>query len=155
VTSDASAGEIKVQVNTPAGLAAAYLYTCYDATITEDSGSLNGGAVMIRLLTNWPNVDPQAGVQAYSSNRVGLFRGSGNFSTAPIGAINALDTWVTPNMRFMLLFDPRPAAGAITIMEMKIENLNIGTVHSFEAWGYFWDRSVLQAPGGPRHPGSS
>ena len=62
---------------------------------------------------------------------------------------------IGPADRFLLLFDPRQQGGDVDIVEIEFgENRDLAT-YSFEGYGYFWDRSVLDAPGGPRHPGSS
>ncbi|MGR3295936.1 MAG: hypothetical protein ACUZ8A_06880, partial [Candidatus Bathyanammoxibius sp.] len=64
--------------------------------------------------------------------------------------INSID-------RFLLLYDPRQPAslGNTNILELQLAvNTDLAT-YSFEAYGYYWDRSVMQTPGGPRHPGSS
>ncbi len=153
VTGDASGNGIDVIAQVPAGLAAAYIYTCYTLTLAQLSGALAGNAVMSRLLTNWPDIDPASGVTGYGSALVLEQAGSGGFENAPVAGVNG--PLVNPNDRFLLLFDPRPSAGALDIVEMRLSaNVDLAT-YSFEGYGYFWDRSVLNAPGGPRHPGSS
>ncbi|KKL17299.1 hypothetical protein LCGC14_2486920, partial [marine sediment metagenome] len=60
-----------------------------------------------------------------------------------------------PNDRFILIFDPRQGAGVLNMIELEM-GVNVNTdTYAFEAYGYYWDRSVLNAPGGPRHPGSA
>lgn len=154
VTGDASGGSIKVQFQVPPGLAAAYVYTVYSINIAiltgVSPGQINGKA---RILTNWPNVDSLPGVQSYSSLIIFSVNTAANF-TAPIGGI-ANQIIMSSSDRFMLCYDPRPSASELDIVEVEIgTNTDLAT-HSFEGYGYFWDRSVLQAPGGPRHPGSS
>jgi len=61
---------------------------------------------------------------------------------------------VQPQDRFILLFDPRPVAGAFDIVELEISVGVLDRNYAFECWGYYWDRQVLNTPGGPRHPGS-
>lgn len=154
VTGDASGGSIKIQFRVPAGLGAAYLYTVYSVNIAILTGVAPGSInSKLRILTNWPNVDTLAGVQGYSSALTFSVNTSANF-TAPIGTI-ANQIVISPTDRFLLCFDPRPGAGNLDIVEIEIgTNTNLAT-HSFEGYGYFWDRSVLNAPGGPRHPGSA
>ena len=154
VSGDGSLGEIKGQVLTPAEQGAAYVYTCYDAIIVQLTGSINVQPTMVRLLTNWPNIDPQLGVQAYSTTVSGVMRGDTEFVTAPLAGPSGENPLVLPNHRFIPLYDPRPTAGQLSIVEFKWVN-QITTTYSAECWGYFWDRSVMQAPGGPRHPGSN
>ncbi len=149
---DASGGSIKMTATEATDRKAAYVYTCYALTIAGLTGNLIDTSGKVRLLTNWPNVDPLAGVQAFSTLQRFLMNFSTNF-TAPI---LAPDTYVVEaNERFLLLFDPRPSGPLADIVEMEIAaNVDLAT-YSFEGYGYFWDRSVLNAPGGPRHPGAS
>jgi len=153
-TGDATGGSIKTTIQAAAAIAGAYIYTCYSVNISVISQA-SAGQVKCRLLTNWPDIDPAAGVQGYSSHRHATLLGDSDL-TEPISApFSGGGELVTPNERFMLLFDPRPVVGAFSIVELEIGE-NVDTItYAFEAWGYYWDRSVLQAPGGPRHPGAS
>jgi len=156
VTGDASGGEIKVAVVAAGPERAAYVYTAYGAGINQLTGVITSVSIMCRLLTNWPNIDPAAGVQGYSQNNRGVLGGVSAF-TAPNAAAESGQPMVLDKDRFILLFDPRSGQNQqdITIMELKLGfNTDLAT-YSFEAYGYFWDRSVLQAPGGLRHPGSN
>jgi len=151
ITGD-GAGVVKVTARAAAGQAAAYIYTCYSAQIAVLTGATADSQLKIRLLTNWPNIDPQEGIQAYSTLRkVELL--SDTASTAPISGPNQV--MVTPLDRFILLFDPRPSAGALDIVELELDRNVVAETYSFEGYGYYWDRSVLNAPGGPRHPGAA
>jgi len=152
ITGDASGGSIKTTVNSATGQDAAYVYTAYAATITVVTGTPTTIRGKVRLLTNWPNVDVQPGVQAFATIVQPVLE-AGSVMTSPnLGPSQPL---VGGNDRFLLLFDPRPTAGQIQIMELEINENVLAKVYSFEAYGYFWDRSVLQAPGGLRHPGAS
>lgn len=152
-TATVSDGPIKVRFAAPATIAGKYVYTCYAATIA----GLTVQTVAIgkcRLLTNWPDIDPLAGVQAFSSIKMVQIDGSATFTAPLTGALTG-GALVQPSDRYLLLFDPRPVRGAFDIVELEISDLvNTNTV-AFEAYGYFWDRGVLNAPGGPRHPGSN
>jgi len=152
-TGNVTLGEIKVGITVPAALRAAYIYTCYalNASVLASVGSTQMSAAS-RLLTNWPDVDPTAGVQGFATSRFASLFIDASF-TAPRGSTNP--PLVTPNDRFLLLFDPRPGTDDLTIAEIKISPVVEDDTYAFEAYGYFWDRSVLNAPGGPRHPGSS
>jgi len=152
VTGDASGNVIQVSVNVPAAIKAAYVYTCYSVNISKLTGTNAIKVVKARLLTNWPNVDPQAGVQAYGSLRMGTTRGSSSFA-APITGIDG--DLIADKDRFILLYDPRAIGTDMTIVELGIEDNILNDTYSFEAYGYFWDRSVMDTPGGPRHPGSA
>jgi len=152
IAGDATGGEIKIGIAVPQSLSGAYVYTMYAATISQLDGIGGTTDLMCRLLTNWPDVDPTAGVQAFSVNNAAGASGTDTFTpplTAPSRAL------VNPNDRFLLLFDPRSIPSAFNIAELKVATMVDLANYSFEAYGYFWDRSVLNAPGGPRHPGSS
>jgi len=154
ITGDASGGSIKMTGQAAASQRAAYIYTCYSLTYAQLTGATTATILKARLLTNWPDVDPGIGVQGFATLQVGTLREDANF-TEPVQGMNAVDTFLKPNDRFILLFDPRPIAAALDIVEMELsDNVNLAT-YSFEGYGYYWDRSVLNAPGGPRHPGSS
>jgi len=154
VTGDASGGSIKVTAQAAAEQAAAYLYTCYGVTIARITGTPVADLTKVRVLTSWPNIDPVAGVQAFAKGAIGQLAGSSAFS-APVSLQSALTPLLEPNDRFLLLFDPRPSAGVLFLVELEMAS-NVDTeTWSFEGYGYYWDRSVLNAPGGPRHPGSS
>lgn len=154
VTGDASGGGVKVLVRARAALGAAYVYTCYDVNVSIVTQAVTGTSNLtkVRLLTSWPDIDPTAGVQAYSSNK--FFRvDSSSGQSAPVGG--PINPTIDPQQRFLLLFDPRPQTDALVILELEYGDNDLNDVYSFEAYGYFWDRSVLNAPGGPRHPGAS
>ncbi len=152
VTGDATGGSIRVQVLQLAAQRAAYVYTCYYAMITQLTGTEVDAFAFCRLLTNWPNVDPQAGVQAFATFAIRDFRTSGPFGV-PVGGLTS--PFITEIERFILLYDPRPTGGDMNIIEMELATNSLAATYSFEAYGYYWDRSVMQAPGGPRHPGSN
>lgn len=153
VTGDATGSSILVRVNVPAAISGRFVFTLYDFVIAQLTGTITATSGKIRLLTNWPNIDPIPQVQGFGSFRVFAFSGSSNFQ-APIAGIANEQPYSSPQ-RFLLLFDPRSSVGAITIAELELAvNTDLAT-YSFEAYGYYWDRGVLNAPGGPRHPGSS
>jgi len=108
--------------------------------------------VKTRLLSNWPNVDPQDGVEAFATLSVRFMDGSANFTPPLTGPQSDL---LAPNDRFVLLYDPRSGvAGVLSLVEFEVSSNVLNEIIGAEIWGYYWDRSVLQAPGGPRHPGS-
>jgi len=154
VTGDASGGGIKSIFFVGALRKAAYLYTCIHLNYAMLTGTPVTTFVKGRLLSNWPDIDPTAGVQAYGSLLVADTEESSGF-TAPVQGIRARDDLLGHNGHLVLLFDPRSqGSDTMDIVEMETStNVDLAT-YSFEAYGYFWDRSVLQAPGGPRHPGS-
>lgn len=152
VVGDASGGQIRVGVVAAAERNAQYVYTIYSVNISKLTGTSTTAACRLRILTSWPDISPGvAGVQAYASNLNAAQQG--NFTISPT---NALDRpLVQPQDRFLLCFDPRPSAGVLTIAELRINDNVLTDTYAFEAYGYYWDRSVLGAPGGPRHPGAN
>jgi len=157
VTGDASGDDhVKATIIVPADRKASYIYTAYSVTAVIITVPVSIGLpflVKCRLLTGWPNISPGAGVEAYSTMRIAEIEGSGNLS-APIAAPTT--PILAPNDRFLLLFDPRSqGATGFPMIELEIQDNTDTATYAFEAYGYFWDRSVLQAPGGPRHPGAA
>lgn len=150
ITGTVGGGVIKVRFQPGADRAGAYLYTCYFATIAQLTAP-EAGAMKARLLTNWPDADDDVGVQGAATLRIQTTVDSASF-TSPFGGPR--DLLVTASDRYILLFDPRPVAGAFTIVELEQDRSIDTNVYAFEAWGYYWDREVMSAPGGPRHPGA-
>jgi len=153
---DASGGSLKALIEVAADKRSSYLYTFYSAILAQVAGSAANNNIKLRILTNWPNIDPQGGVQAYGSAIFHSSSGADNDFTAPSSG-PSIDL-VGANHRFLLCFDPRQqeTLGVMIIGEIELgSNLGVGTDWVAECYGYFWDRSVVNAPGGPRHPGSS
>lgn len=159
LTGDATGGFIKVQVNVPAERKSQFVYTCYSTNITILTGTgQNGQGIRVRRLTNWPNIDPQVGVQGYGSAVFGAINTDADFDD-PIGGMSGTTPngmlFDNPNDRFMLLYDPRPIGVDMTIVEFELAfNTDLET-YACECYGYYWDRAVMDVPGGPRHPGSN
>ncbi len=154
ITGDASGGSIKVVAQVAADKKAAYMYTVYNTNLAVLSQATPTQVFgKFRILTNWPDIDPTVGVQGYGSTFISTIGVDPNF-TAPVGG-NIRDHWMGPNDRFLLLFDPRPIGIPLDLAELEFADNVLADTYAFEFYGYFWDRSVLNAPGGPRHPGSS
>lgn len=154
LTGDGSGGSVQANFNVPAVNRDAHVYTCYGATYGQLTGAATTNATKIRLLTNWPNFSSTAGIQGYATNFFATIGTDINMSgtisgynrTPSQGAIGNAD-------RFILLFTR--IGTPLTIVEIEHgANTNLAT-YAFEVYGYYWDRSVLDAPGGPRHPGSN
>ena len=152
ITGDASGEFIKTQFFVTALEKASYVYTCYSAHVSKLTGAIVRGPIQVRLLSNWPNIDPQAGVQAYSTANTQISEGSASF---PSPITTPEDILIGPNDRFIPLFDPRPIGGNMFIVEMTFEDNVLADTYAFECYGYFWDRTVMDTPGGLRHPGST
>ncbi len=156
VTGDASGGGIKVAFVVPAPKRGARVYTVYSATFAQLTGTTTALVpVKSRILTNWPNIDPVPGVQGFGTLLLNPCD-QDNDLTAPVrGPVSS--PLITPNDRFILCYDPRQQTtlGPMAILELAYgKNEDLATF-SFEGYGYWWDRSVMDTPGGPRHPGSS
>jgi len=155
-TGDATGSSIKAFIQVPAERRRGHIYTCYSAQsgVTLAPAAETSTLIRIRLLTNWPDIDVLEGVQGYSTNQsVGVAKPL----TAFFPVQGPLQNLVSPNDRFVLLFDPSNVDkdNGMNIAEIE-RDANVDTnVYTFEAYGYYWDRAVLDAPGGPRHPGSS
>lgn len=152
ITGDASGGSVKAIVQVSALIKAAYVYTVYSATMAQAAGTAINQNMKIRLLTNWPNIDPQAGVQAYSSTLTFSSGGADGDFTFPNAGPN--QELIRPNDRFLLLYDPRPIGTDMPIIELELGSNVLNDIWSFEGYGYFWDRQALDTPGALRHPGS-
>jgi len=152
-TGDVSGGFVQGTLGLPADRRAGHVYTCYGltATLTSVSGAVT--ALGVRLLTNWPNADVLAGVQGFATMKVvTLQRGEATH----VPQFGPDDVVLEPAHRFILLFDPRTSQTTrIDLVEMWMNVNTDGETYSFEGYGYYWDREVMNAPGGPRHPGSS
>lgn len=151
---DASGGAVQCDVFVPANRRAAGVFTVYSANVTQIVGAgVIAETIKTRLLTNWPNNSPEAGFTGYDKVTMSSTTGAVTWA-APFSG--PLDTQlISPLDRFILLLEPTPGAAAFNIMEIHLNaNVDVNT-WVFEAYGYYWDRAVLQAPGGPRHPGSS
>jgi len=155
LTGTGDGGSVKANINTPTLQSAAYVYNCEALNISMDVLQVVSTFLKSRLLTNWPNVDAQAGVQGFSTLRITGVSGSVNF-TAPVSGDGTGGGKIhEPGDRYVLMYDPRPSAALTNIIELEVSDNVLATNYFFEAYGYFWDRSVMDAPGGPRFPGAS
>ena len=155
ITGDATGGSIKTIFQIPQLQRAAFVFACYGITYAQTTGAAVTSIVKARLLTNWPNADEQAGVRGYATNNIVTVGGSGNF-TAPLAGPAGGERLLQSTDRFILMYDPRAGAtGDMGLVEIELAANQDGSDFAFEVWGYYWDRSVMEAPGGPRHPGSA
>lgn len=153
VTGDASSGGIKVDFIVPEDEAGKYVYTYYAYNWGQLTGTLSTAGLSVRLLTNWPNIDPLAGVQGFDTMIMGVPRTQGNNTGQQSAPTNGTMLFFE-SARFIPLYDPRPSGGQITIVELQHnDNVDLAT-YVFQAYGYFWDRQVMNTPGGLRHPGA-
>jgi len=153
VTGDATGGSIKVGVNVPTGLRGAHIYTCYSINFAQLTGVVTARNVKVRLLTNLPDADVLAGLQGFATLKIVNTATLTNVTPPILGIGGGQAPALEPLDRFILL---RTDVGTpLTIVEIEFgENVDAST-YVFETYGYYWDRLVMQAPGGPRHPGSS
>jgi len=149
-TGDATGGITIANVNVLAALRRAHVYSLYGA-VSEDTGGVAVGSEMsLRILTGWPNIDSTAlGIGFYGQTTIVALDALSLLNNAPIGQL------VSDIDKFKLIFDPHSAAsGDLRILAM-VRNDNVdGETVRWEVYGYFWDRAILNTPGGPRWPGS-
>jgi len=131
------------------------IFAHYSVSVIQTIGALltgAGSAVIFRINTNWPNILQDPGIIPYNFTR--SFQLTGAAGLSPIAATE--QPMVTSQERFLLSWDPRHITPQNLLLDqIEILNPGAGISINFTAYGYFWDRSVLDAPGGPRHPGSS
>lgn len=149
---DATGGGNKVLIEVPASLRHAFVYKIWDMIIVQTAGTPASIAGKMRILSNWPNIDPDPGIQAYAAMFIGTLNGASALSAPDIGFFN-----VNPfngNSKDILIYDPSTQSGPMGIAEQEVQNVD-GTTFSFEGYGYYWDRAVMSTPGGPRNPGTA
>lgn len=152
-TGDATGGSVKVTVRTPTGQGSAYVYNCLAVNVAiTNVVQVVSTFAKCRLLSNWPNIDRDAGVNGFSTLRIAGIAGSADFTNPVAGEAANGASLIKPNDRFILMYDPRSTAGQLNIMELEISAQVLNTIYAFECYGYFWDRAVMNTPGGPRHP---
>lgn len=152
MTGDATGDDIVLLVNVPLLKRKAFLYTVNSAMIGQIVGTGVVGNVSARIISNFPNIDLDAGVVGFSKV---IGRSMTDLGTAaPFFAPD--DPLIEPNDRFIVCYDPSPVnPNPMTILELKFQVNTDARVWVGEAYGYYWDRSVMNAPGGPRFPGQS
>lgn len=146
---DAGGGVVLAQFVVPAARRASSVYTCYGVQVVELAiATVQATIITTRLLTNWP-VTEVGGINGFSLTNGHVADNDGIFPASSQGEL------ITSAMRYILLFDPRPGPNAdVVLVEAWPNDNSLNETYVFEAWGYYWDRNVLDAPGGPRHPGS-
>ena len=150
VTGDASGDGIQMRFNVPAANRGAHVHFCYDANFGQLTGTADLATTNIRLLTNWPDATPGVvGLQGYGSN-LALALAADNAIT-PISGFTTPP--ISPNQRFIPLWTVQ--GSDLAIVEINFGGNTDLATYTFETFGYYWDRAILDAPGGPRHPGSA
>lgn len=148
-------GHVAANIVVPAARRRSHIYTCIHAITVLVGGTQElGGILKCRLLTNWPDATSEvAGVTGFATYRTTPTELMANARLPNSGPARP---FLEPNDRYVLLFDPSVVAvgSDMTIVEID-RDMSIATAtYAFEAYGYYWDRGVLDAPGGPRHPGA-
>jgi len=149
---DASGGSNKILVQVPELLRHAFVYKIYSMTLAQTVGTVVSQTLKLRVLTNWPNVDIDPGIQAYGA----FWMGSGDSDvlfTVPAGGISNAQPFID-SIKDLLIYDPSTQTGDMVIAEQETANTD-GQTWSFEGYGYYWDRAVMSTPGGPRNPGTA
>lgn len=151
-TGDASGGLIDIFIQANASIRAAYVYNIISANVQKvDGASINEKAYLRRIITHWPDISVTAGVQSYEDVQAGAFIHVLGLDPENVPATPLIQS---PQDRFMI-FDPRPIGAAMTLVELRIFDNELNQIYRGSATGYFWDRAVMETPGGPRFPGSS
>ncbi len=117
-------------------------------SVLQESGTPRSDLVKFRMFTNWPSVDFQAAITPFNSAHAAVFVGSTLF-TGGVAVAPFNDT--VPAIRGLLSWDPRGLSQPLLLCEFEMANIS-GTTVLVSVQGYFWDRAVLNTPGGPRFP---
>jgi len=150
LTGDGSSGFNRFNISVAGNKRDAFIYTVYGLSMAQVLGISTTSGAKYRLLTNWPNIDPQAGIQGYGHLRIPQFVGDDDFSSPTAGWRDQVGN---NQERFILLFTR--VGTPLVIIEMELGQNILGNNFIAEGYGYYWDQRVLLAPGGPRHPGSN
>lgn len=155
-TGDLSGGVLEARIVVPQARRRAYVYTVYGLTQVRTSGGAETATQMkVRLLTNYPDATP--GVPGITGFATWLRVPITVIANTTVPNAGGDLPMLSPEQRFILLFDPSAVDVLNDMPIIQVErDANVdGIVVSTEAWGYYWDRSILNTPGGPRHPGSN
>lgn len=147
ITGDASGGTIKVSI------AAAQTYHIYALTaFTLSVQTLAADSIgKLRLLTNYPPALPDGGLSAFAWNRVFII--SNTSMTAPGDSMGISQGAIGLETGKVLMFGGDfQTVVPQNIIELEIEDNILNQSYFFEVYGYFWDRSSILVPGGPRLP---
>lgn len=150
VVGDVTSGIAKAFIGLPGGRRAAHVYNVIFVSTSADLAGTSTHTV--RILTNWPPADAPGinGASFIRTTEVGSAGIGAGFEAVGFRPL------IDPQMSRILMFDPRPdPLTRINILEMWLSQQVDLALHSFEGWGYFWDRGVMDIPGGPRFPGSA
>ncbi len=151
---DGTGGNHRTTIIVPAEKRRSRLYTCYFLSSVRTGGaSSTSTRIKAQLLTNWPDASLDAGVTGFATFMEGIV--SSNVGNFPVQGSETL--LVQGIQRFILLFDPASVSPTTDMAIAAIErdaNTDLEEI-AWEAYGYWWDRAVVDAPGGPRHPGSN
>lgn len=148
-TGDAGGGVVLGQFIVPGDRRAAHVYACYGVSVVQlVIAAVEASSMSVRLLTNWP-VTETSGITGFSLTNSRVADNDGIFPASAFGPL------IDGPMRFILLFDPRPdPTSSIVLVEAWPNDNSLDEDYVFEAYGYYWDRNIMDVPGGPRHPGS-
>lgn len=149
---DVSGGSIKATINVAEAIRHAYVLKIYDMHVALVVGTPATVGGKMRILTNWPNIDLQAGIQAYAAFYLGVISGTTVLDPPDQGFTD--QNPFNGNSKELLIYDPSTRDGDMAIAEQEVTNTD-GLTYSFEGYGYYWDRAVMNTPGGPRNPGTS
>lgn len=149
---DATGGSAKCSVQIAEDRRHAYVWKIYDMVIAQIVGTPVVKTAKLRILTNWPNIDTQPGIQAYGAVWFPTLGAEPSF-TVPNAGIES-NRPLPLQSKDLLIYDPSTQTGDMGIAELEVDNTD-GFTYVFEGYGYYYDRSVMSTPGGPRNPGTA
>lgn len=149
---DATGGSNKIFIQVPEQIRHAYVMKISDMIIAQIVGSIVATVGKSRVLTNWPNIDVDPGIQTYGTSHFFTLTGDASFTAPRAGPFDA--EALPRGLGDLLIYDPSTQTGDMVIAEQETVNTN-NTTYSFEGYGYYWDRAVMSTPGGPRNPGTA
>jgi len=144
----ATGGVFKVQVQSDE---VDRIFTCVGLNLTAD-GITVAVQGKYRLLCNQPPADlegGQAGVSIARNIDVTNFSNA----TAPADNWDAISPYESQLEHILLFGGVQSSRDPQNILEMECGGNALTVTYFFEATGYFWDRQILESPGGPRWPG--
>ena len=152
VTGDVSGAPITLFIQASSEIRAAYVYNIVSCGFQKVAGTAGAFSIRRRIITHWPDINLDPGIVAFEDIIVGITRGVDGIGDPETAGDRP---WIVSPEDKMLIFDPRSSPNNMTIVEFAINDNENTITYRAQAYGYFWDRSVMETPGGPRFPGSS
>ncbi len=148
-TGDATGGITQVNFQIAAGRRRANVYSIIAANSQLTSGTAIGTDISLRILSSWPNLSAVLTGINFAAPTRSVPAGPALLNGPPQGDL------VRTNDRYILIFDPASVnAGNALLIATIVRNANVDTETAvYTLYGYYWNRDIVDQPGGPRHPG--